>query len=441
MAGPRQEGEVTLFEIPSSPVRVIGSLPKEDVIEQIRQVKLININGIFPYLYSQISLEEVPVDKLQPCAKYVLRGHLEIQAALRKALRLVGVDPLKLRGDRTLVRYEWGGQEKVIVPPIVEVSADDKEELVVTDGLHRISTAIAAEETTVNALVIRNTAVPLAVMPVSWDEVEIVDQVPSLEKKRKLRFEEAGQALMWFGLNSENLGRVVAGIPDSKGFGYKLFFRGFDFDNLGQEENKFLYSFEQCVERYSVAGVLVTNLTNNKVLLGSHPVPRDIHGRVGDVLWGNFGGSRGPGERDPRATAARELNEEAGLEINPYKSLRDPLVIIDNSRGGRDPKVVFVYRLAIDENTPINLPTGGEISDAKWFGWGGVVELMDEHRPDLRLWGGKIMADLLYIWLDTHKSTTDDVTGMYQNNFAYLGSSPYEQIKARERLALTPSTF
>jgi hypothetical protein len=113
-------------------------------MRRLREVTLAGdpIPGFRPYRSSTITLEEVPMDELYPCALYVLLGHLEFQRKLRGRLsrRKVSIDPLHLREECALVEFHWKSQDsQVLTPPLIEVSEDDGNMMVVTDGLHRVT--------------------------------------------------------------------------------------------------------------------------------------------------------------------------------------------------------------------------------------------------------------------------------------------------------------
>lgn len=179
------------------------------------------------------------------------------------------------------------------------------------------------------------------------------------------------------------------------------------------------------LENYSSAGVLVTTHEKTSVLLGSHKVGMAS-------LWGNFAGGRETGETDPRVTAARELEEELGLYVTP-KTLLEPLVVIDKRHRDRKPIIGIIYRVGIDRTT-FHVPLGGEIEQTKWFTWDDVMGLMDEYRPDLRLWGGIYTAEALNLWTKTAHDPNKDLTGVI--TLEYIYSPPqtlYEKIKEEER--------
>ncbi len=162
--------------------------------------------GFYPYRASLITLEAVTLDLLQPCARYILEGKLEIIRMLRKELLKQGVDILNLTKDKAIIHYNWGERENCIIsPPLVEQSVDDGGALVLVDGLHRVIIAQELKLPTVNAILIKNTACPLPVKPVTPDEIQLCDIVPPTERKRWFRFETPEAIFLWEAKNFERL--------------------------------------------------------------------------------------------------------------------------------------------------------------------------------------------------------------------------------------------
>lgn len=439
MARPRKEGLPEHFEIPSYSPEIVGVADFAELSKQIRSVTLLNdsIKGLYPYLSSQITLEEVRTSDIKPCALYVLKQNLAIQEALRKQFLQKGIDTLHLTSDRTLISYTWGGVNSVLIPPIIEVSEDDNFVFVETDGLHRTMIARDRGEKTITAVVIRNTAVPLSVLPVEWNEVKCLDAVPPTNEKRRMRFTPSQEMFRWFGLNERNLQRLAGGFKNPLEYSYRAFFRALDFkvpsrvplfqrprdwgyDGSGHAV-EFARSKEECLREYTSAGFIVTSLDSHSLLLGNH--------HEAPNLWGNFAGARNIGENDPKITAARELEEELGIKVDPKSGFSEPLIVIDNHRGGRKPGIGIIYQLKIDLNREIKIPDDSEIKEISWM---GTMPLLDESDPTERLWGGVYTLEALRVFDKIHRQ---GFGGMVQVN-SYKGGfglTPYEQLKATER--------
>ncbi len=194
------------------------------IVDRLRNTTLGDVGShslpdFHPYLRSKITLEEVRIDELHPCALYVLEANLERVAKLRKAfvnyqMELASgifsdyrFDIFNLDKFNSIFQYQWGGKSGCILsPPVVEVSEDDGGISVITDGLHRVTTAKQDGKETITVTKIENIAVPLPALPVSWDEVKTYNEVPSL--KRKYRFETMDEIDTWIEQNQErfNLG-------------------------------------------------------------------------------------------------------------------------------------------------------------------------------------------------------------------------------------------
>ena len=110
MSGPRREGEQEKFQIPIELPRVIACYSFQILEEHLRKRPLLNnrIKGFYPYFESTITLEEVSLKKLRPCALYVLSQNLQIQRSLRKSFLETGIDPLNLPSDKAVIQFDWG---------------------------------------------------------------------------------------------------------------------------------------------------------------------------------------------------------------------------------------------------------------------------------------------------------------------------------------------
>ena len=446
MPGPRKEGQPEHFDIPTALPEINGVLNFQQLEERIRNIKLLNdsIKDLQPYRSSQISLEEVKIKDLVPCARYVLNQNLEIQKVLRAKFIQMGIDTLHLTEDKSLISFSWGDQQGILTPPVVEISEDDGFARVITDGLHRVEIGKEANEETVTAIVIRNTAVPLAVLPVDWSEVKHVVSVPPANEKRKMRFEPSAEMFKWFGLNERNLERLIGGFANFDTYSYKALFRDFSFGAIPQtkysepepyigydhsgKEALFTLTKEESLRRYSSAGFLVTTSDSRYVLLGTHHEASD--------LWGNFAGGRDLGETDPKITAARELKEELGIEVNPNSDLGEPLIVINNTDRNRPPKVGIIYQLKISDGKQIKVPADSEIKEVRWWNHAEVMDLMDVD-TDIpvhhALWGGVYTSEALkeYSWINWgHKEQFGGIAEIY---YGHLGLTQYEKIKQKEK--------
>lgn len=217
MPGHRKEGEPEHLEIPQSPPEIVAVDNFSEVERLLRQVKLKDevIPGFYPYFPSSITLEEVSLNQLHPCAMYVLRPKLEWLKRLREAFLPQGIDILNLPEDKTRITFNWGQQKRVIIsPPLVEVSEDDGGLWIITDGLHRRVLAKELGKSSITSIVIRNTAAPLPFLPVRWDEVKRVNRVPPTSEKRKPRFKSPVELKNWPKTSQRNYERFMDGFAD-----------------------------------------------------------------------------------------------------------------------------------------------------------------------------------------------------------------------------------
>ncbi len=185
MSNLRNEGE------PENGQLIIHSIKGfHEVVNTLRNVTLKDdpIPSFHPYWRSRITLEEVEIESLHPCALYVLRNGLTRTRQLRDEFLEQGIDIFAMKAHRAWVSYSGNdGMSYKVTPPIIEVSEDDGGIMVITDGLHRVSTAKELGLRSIVVIKIQDTAIPLPAFPVGWEEVQIVDNVPATENKRKFR--------------------------------------------------------------------------------------------------------------------------------------------------------------------------------------------------------------------------------------------------------------
>lgn len=113
----------------------------------------------------------------------MIRKNLAIQAAIASDLSVEGYHPLELEGG-LLLKNETG-EETGFVPPIVEET--DEEGKYVLDGAHRTSIGRWLGRThfvAVHVSGIRSDC-PGYAFPNSWDEVKVMEEVPSNPAEKK----------------------------------------------------------------------------------------------------------------------------------------------------------------------------------------------------------------------------------------------------------------
>lgn len=219
LSGIRPPGYTPEVELKPQGLTIVRTYDFSEYLSRLRQVTLLNevIPGFHPLRLSTVTLEAVSLDKLHPCALYVLRSQLTITRRLREAFLTQEIDILNLDKKRTIIDYHWGEQQNcIIAPPLVEISQDDGGIWIVVDGLHRVTTAKELGLATITVAKVENTAASIPALPVSWDEVKYCDAVPPTELRRKFRFNSPLEVRKW--------------IQDN----YDRFLQGFDFpEKLG----------------------------------------------------------------------------------------------------------------------------------------------------------------------------------------------------------------
>ena len=193
-------GEIRLDSDPTPPNLVIRGFKDFSYVEQLIRfgVSLKEVKQFLPYRCSNISLVSISPNDLAPCAMYILKDNLERTIKMSRDFQEQGIDIFQLPRDKTQVYYDWGqSRGAVISPPIVEISEDDGNIKVVTDGLHRVFLARELGLKTINVIAISNTAAPLPFLPLSWDEVKITETVPPSHLKRKPRFNSPEEVARW----------------------------------------------------------------------------------------------------------------------------------------------------------------------------------------------------------------------------------------------------
>lgn len=180
---------------------------------QLRRCPLNGVPNMFPYRNSVITLETMDPNHLNPCALYVLKENIDRTINLRGHFLSQGIDILAMTADQAAIEYIYEGQPYRISPPMIEMSEDDGNIPIVTDGLHRVWLARSIGMP-VNVLKIQNIAAPIPALPVSWDEVNIVDKVPPTSEKRKFRFNSPEETQAWFN-KPANYMRFLEGFENS----------------------------------------------------------------------------------------------------------------------------------------------------------------------------------------------------------------------------------
>lgn len=158
----------------------------EDLEQRLRETPLLRQGGgeaVYPYEDASIRLEKVAYADVAPTSLYVIRKNLAVQAAIGADLSIEGYHPLELEGG--LLLKNESGEETGFVPPIVEET--DEEGKYVLDGAHRTSIGRWMGRThfiAVHVSGIRSDC-PGYAFPNSWDEVRVMEEVPSNAAEKK----------------------------------------------------------------------------------------------------------------------------------------------------------------------------------------------------------------------------------------------------------------
>jgi hypothetical protein len=161
-------------------------VPWEILEQKVREVTLLNSNKaelIYPYEDASIRLERVSYTDVSPTTLYVIRKNLGIQAAIASDLSVAGYHPLELEGGLVLKGEDC--EETGFIPPLVEET--DSEGKYILDGAHRTSIGRWLGRT--HFMAIHVTGIrpdcPGYAFPNSWDEIRIMDEVPSNPADKK----------------------------------------------------------------------------------------------------------------------------------------------------------------------------------------------------------------------------------------------------------------
>lgn len=174
-------------------IEILNFHPWEKLEEELRNIRLLGDPTILPYQNAKISLEYLRRERVNPLSFYALFGNLEFLRTLRGEILKKGHDILNQTG---ILEFEIEGKRVRMSPPIVEVYTETQGRFsgqkvhALVDGEHRF---ILAEEEGVKgvmAVVISGAPehLPLVSIPLSWEEVRRVEEVPPTAQKRLYRF-------------------------------------------------------------------------------------------------------------------------------------------------------------------------------------------------------------------------------------------------------------
>ena len=178
----------------------------EQLVDSLRLIKLNGDSNLHPYQEATIESRLVEIDSLSPLAYYALTSQLKVGNQLRQRfLTRYALDPFDLSGIVDLTNED---KECRIAPPLVEVYIEQqgplkgKEVWALVDGLHRCLNAKRLGFSRTRAVVISNIPehLPLVPLPLRWEDVRLVDEIPEETEKRAFRFPdlESFPDISWF---------------------------------------------------------------------------------------------------------------------------------------------------------------------------------------------------------------------------------------------------
>lgn len=159
----------------------------EELEKVVRGIHLLKNPQIKPYANAEIRLELMSWKDIHPLSLYLLKSQLEVNRQLRRLfLAEHGVDIFNLQGS---IEFSLDGNERLISPPLVEISEVDGGIPVLVDGLHRFWLA-REEDVPIRVILVSGVPKELLVTcyPIGWDEVRVYKRVPKRALKRRYRF-------------------------------------------------------------------------------------------------------------------------------------------------------------------------------------------------------------------------------------------------------------
>ena len=159
----------------------------------LRDVRLQGDKKLKIYEHARIRPRKYHLKDLSPTALYVLHSHLEQQKNMFQYLKTQGQNLFELTG---FMDYRSNGQLYRLAAPIVEKYIEPttgQEVAVIIDGLHRLSTArrLGIDEVWVIEISKLPTQLPPTPLPVTWDDVVPMDDIPDLKKRYRFTSPDA----------------------------------------------------------------------------------------------------------------------------------------------------------------------------------------------------------------------------------------------------------
>lgn len=171
--------------------RILRYIDWNTMVGMLREIAVIGDRSLKPYATATIRASRLRIDTLRPTATYALQrqlaGHRILQRGLQREYALSLFD---LTGA---LDYFCDGADYRIGPPLVETyyeASEGRDVSVIVDGLHRIMLARALGIDSIWVIEISDIPAqfPLVPLPLTWNDVQLVDDVPPTRQKRKFRF-------------------------------------------------------------------------------------------------------------------------------------------------------------------------------------------------------------------------------------------------------------
>lgn len=161
-------------------------LPWEDLEQRLRETPLLyerDGRTVYPYEYADICLKQVLYAETALTSLYVIRKNLAVQTAIASDIAPAGFYPLELEAGLMLINDT--NEQIGFVPPIVEQT--DQDGMYILDGAHRTNIGRWLGRT--HFIAIHVTGIrpdcPSYALPNSWDDLRIVEDVPSNPADKK----------------------------------------------------------------------------------------------------------------------------------------------------------------------------------------------------------------------------------------------------------------
>lgn len=199
---------------------------EDRLVAMLRNIRLLGDPSVKIYKNATISLTKFNTKNLNPLARYALESQLAQHKKLFWFLNQFGQNLFDLKG---MVAYKQSGKNYCLVPPIIETYVEPttgKQVSAIIDGLHRTLAArqLGLDEMWVVEVTNLPVLLPPIALPVQWEEVNIVKDVPPTADKRFYRYASL--------LDYPDLGAITTQKVTLKNYQYFLYR---DFSPLGSD--------------------------------------------------------------------------------------------------------------------------------------------------------------------------------------------------------------